>query len=95
MCMCADEYLCYECEEFVKGEVKDLLHKYKDEILDSCDWWWGLDKFSINVFCQEDEPFEPDARFEINVYKVGENGMDDYSIQWDLPSLTRQQLRIL
>ena len=95
MCQCdkPNGYLCFECEQYVAGEVKDLLHRYKYEIAKDGDWWYGLPDYSINVFCYDEGGWEkPDALFEINVYRVGENGMDDYSIQWDLPPLTRQEL---
>ena len=97
MCQCdkPNHYLCFECESYLKDAVYDLIHKYKNEILEDCDWWYGLEDYSVNVFCYEDEPYEPDALFEINIYRVGENGMDDYSDQYDLPSMTRKEIRLL
>jgi len=67
-----------------------LIRKHKDEILKDRDWWYGIPEYSINVHdCNEDDIFH------INVYEVGENGMDDYSHWEDLPSLTKQELKAL
>jgi hypothetical protein len=92
-----DGYLCFYCEEFLKDAVKDAMKLHKTEILDTCDWWWGLTDYSINVFCNEEggNQDEPDALFQINIYKVGENGMDDYSMQYDLDPMTRKEIRLL
>jgi hypothetical protein len=56
-----------------------------------------LTDYSINVFCNEEggNQDEPDALFQINIYKVGENGMDDYSMQYDLDPMTRKEIRLL
>jgi len=67
-----------------------LIRKYKDEILRERDWWFGLAEYSINVHDYNDEDV-----FHINIYKVGENGMDDYTHSEDLPSLTKKELKAL
>ena len=94
MCMCDkwEAYLCYTCEQYLVGEVKELLHRYKYEIARDGDWWHGLPEYSVNIFCHEDDSDKPNPTFHINIYKVGDNGMDDYSMQWDLPSITKREL---
>lgn len=64
-----------------------LIRKHKDEILRDRDWWYGIPEYSINV-----HDYNEDDIFHINVYEVGENGMDDYSRWEDLPSLTEREL---
>jgi len=101
MCQCdnQNDYLCFECEEFLKDAVKDLIHKHKNDILDTCDWWWAIgDQYDVNVFCYEDDCDRPEARFEINLYKLDQpNGTSSYdsSSQYDLPSMTRKEIRLL
>lgn len=67
-----------------------LIRKYKDEILRDRDWWFGLPEYTINVHDYTEQDI-----FSINVYKVGENGMDDYSHWENLPSLTKKELKAL
>ena len=79
---------------FMKDVVKNLIRIHKDEILEQEDWWYGLYNFSVNVHCLQDNSKSPDAVFSVNVYKVGEDGMDDYSIQWDLEPRTRKEIEL-
>jgi hypothetical protein len=67
-----------------------LIRKHKDEILKDRDWWYGIPEYTINV-----HDYNEDDIFHINVYELGENGMDDYSHWIDLPSLTKQELKAL
>jgi len=64
-----------------------LIKKHKHEILKSKDWWYGIPEYTINV-----HDYNENDIFHINVYEVGENGMDDYSHSIDLPSLTKEAL---
>ena len=98
MCMCdrGEGYVCFTCEEFLQDAVKDLIHKYKNDILDSNDWWWYVetanDGYDINVFCYEDDPESPEALFNVNLYRTG-HGFSAES-QYDLPSMTRREIRL-
>jgi hypothetical protein len=100
-CMCDknEGYMCFYCEEFLKDAVKDLIHTHKNDILETCDWWWSInDEYDINVFCPDDEPFEPDAVFSINLYKLDQpDGTSSYdsSSQYDLDPMTRKEIRLL
>ncbi len=67
-----------------------LIKKHRDEIIRDGDWWYGIPEYSINVFDYSDKNV-----FDINVYKVGENGMDDYSECFSLPSLTLEEIKAL
>jgi hypothetical protein len=67
-----------------------LIKKHKDEILRDRDWWYGIPEYTINVHDYNEKDI-----FHINVYEVGENGMDDYSHWEDLPSLTKKELKAL
>lgn len=80
MCMCDknEGYLCFYCETFLNQEVKELAQKYKSEIIRDGDWWHGLTDWSINIFADEDTP----GLYQVNAYRVGENGMDDYSADY-------------
>jgi hypothetical protein len=94
MCLCDKQYLCFYCECFLKSEVDDLLKKYGKEILEDGDWWYGLEDYSVNIHC--DEHFDdPNAIFNINIYRLGENGLDDYSFWFDLPPIKRNELEKL
>jgi hypothetical protein len=63
--------------------VDDLIAKYKDEIVKDRDWWWGLDKYSINIHSLNEDG---DDWYNVNVYKVDPvTGMDNYSEWFDLP----------
>ena len=102
MCMCdRDEgYLCFYCEDYIKDAVKDLVHKHKNDILESGDWWYAVntarDMYDVNVHCLDDENFEkPEAVFSINLYRLdqGDTSSYDSSVQWDLPSMTRREIR--
>lgn len=102
MCMCDkdNQYLCFECEEYLKGEIKDIIHKHKNDILDSCDWWWAIgDQYNVNIFCNEDDPDVPEALFTINLYKLDQpHGTSSYdsSSQYDLVEpMTRKEIRLL
>ena len=103
MCMCDkhEGYVCFYCETFLADAVKDLIHKHKNEILDSGDWWWAVntakDMYDVNVHCLDDENFEkPEAVFSINLYRLdqGDTSSYDSSVQWDLPSMTRREIRL-
>ena len=64
-------------------EADDLIAKYKDEIIDQGDWWWGTDTHSFNIHCLDDEC---DGWYNVNVYKVDPvTGMDNYEWMIDLP----------
>ena len=67
-----------------------LIKKHKHEILKDRDWWYGIPEYTINV-----HDYKENDIFHINVYEVGENGMDDYSHWIDLPSLTKEELKAL
>lgn len=103
-CMCDKDagYLCFYCEEFLKDAVKDLIHKHKNDILDTGEWWWAIDtandKYDINVHCLDDENFEkPEAVFSINLYRLDEGNTSSYeqSAQFDLEPMTRKEIRLL
>lgn len=103
MCMCDrdDDYLCFYCEEFLVGAVKDLIHVHKNEILDSGDWWWAVetvnDKYDVNVHCLDDDNFhKPDAVFSINLYRLNQEPTSSYdlSVQYDLDPMTRREIRL-
>lgn len=85
MCMCDKEnqYLCFFCEEFLNDQVKDLFKNYKHEIVRDGDWWHGFTDWSINIFQDEAKS----GVYTVNAYKVGDNGMDDYSECYTLDSL--------
>jgi hypothetical protein len=74
------------------NEVYALIHKHKNDILDTNDWWWAIGDYDLNVFCYEDDPESPDALFNINLYKIG-YGFSAES-QYDLPSMTRREIRL-
>ena len=99
MCLCdkPNHYMCFECECYLKDAVMDLIRQHKNDILDSCDWWWSIDNYDINVFCYEDEPFEPSAIFSINLYELDEGHTSSYEgkSQYDLPSITRKEIGLL
>jgi hypothetical protein len=80
-----------------KELVYKAIRQYKDEILEDCDWWFTVDNYDLNVFCYEDEPFEPDAVFNINLYELDEEHTSSYEkkAQYDLPSLTRKEIDLL
>ena len=64
-------------------EADDLIAKYKDEIIDQGDWWYGTDTHSFNIHSMEDEC---DGWYNVNVYKVDPvTGMDNYEWMIDLP----------
>ena len=101
MCMCDEpnNYLCFECECFYKDAVFQLIYEHKNEILEEGDWWWTINSYDINIHCQDDENFyEPDAVFKINLYKLDRpDGTSSYGkdVQWDLPPMTRKQIRLM
>lgn len=103
-CMCdkGEGYMCFYCEEYLKGEAKDLIHKFKNEILDTGDWWYAIktanDMYDINVHCLDDENFEkPEAVFSINLYRLDLGDTSSYttSVQFDLEPMTRKEIRLL
>lgn len=83
----------------MKGEVKDLIHKHKNDILETCEWWWAIgDRYDVNVFCNEEDCEHPDALFQINLYKLDQpHGTSSYdsSSQYDLEPMTRKEIRLL
>jgi hypothetical protein len=85
MCLCdrEDKYLCFFCETFLNDQAKDLFKKYKQEIVRDGDWWHGLTDWSINIFQDEEKPW----LYVVNAYRVGANGMDDYSDSYILDSV--------
>lgn len=99
MCTCDkdNQYLCFECECYLVDAVKDLIHVHKNDILDSGDWWWAIDdQYDINIFCYEDDPDSPEARFEINLYKLNQYPTSSYDLtsQYDLDPMTRREIRL-
>lgn len=80
------------------SEVYKLIHDHKNEILDSQDWWWAIGNKDINIHCLDDDTWElPDAVYSINLYELNENGTSSYdsSVQYDLPPMTRREIRLL
>jgi hypothetical protein len=80
-----------------KKLVLATIKKYKDEILDQCDWWYGLEHHDINVFCLDDEPYDTDAVFHINIHTLGDNGVNDMFEEQQnmMQSMTREELGLL
>lgn len=78
-------------------EVLAIIKQYKEEILEDCDWWYGFDHHDINVFCNDDEPFQLEALFHINVYTLGDRGVDNMyeEVENMMPPLTRLGIRML
>jgi hypothetical protein len=97
MCDKPNHYLCFYCEEYLKDAVKDVIHKHKNEILDSQDWWWAIDGYDLNVHCLQDNSDEPDAIFSINLYRLDEESLSSYESkdQYDLEPMTRREIRLL
>lgn len=83
--------------ESIKAEVYEAMKCHKNEILEDCDWWWTVGNYDLNVHCQDDEPYEPDAVFKINLYELdmGETSSYTKKSQHDLPSMTRKEIRLL
>jgi hypothetical protein len=77
--------------------VYAVIKRYKNEILEDCDWWYKFEFYDMNVHCQDDEPYEPDALFQINLYELNEHGLGDFEekSQTNLPSMTRMEIRLL
>jgi len=103
-CMCDkdENYLCFYCEEYLKDKAKELIHKFKNEILDTGDWWYAIetanDKYDINVHCLDDENFEkPEAVFSINLYRLdlGDTSSYKFDVQFDLEPMTRKEIETL
>lgn len=93
-----DGYLCFYCECYLKDAVKDAIHAHKNEILDTCDWWWTVGgEYDVNVHCLDDNADEPDAIFSINLYRLDKGNTSSYeqSVQWDLEPMTRKEIRLL
>lgn len=78
-------------------EVYDLIHKHKNDILETKDWWWAIDGYDINVHCLDDNADEPDALFSINIYELdrGNTSSYDTDVQFDLKPMTRKEIRLL
>lgn len=78
-------------------EVYKVIHDYKNEILESCDWWWSVGNYDLNVHCLDDNADEPEAIFSINLYELdlGEASSYEQSVQFDLPPMTRKEIRLL
>lgn len=107
-CMCdkGEGYVCFFCEDYLKSVVKDLIHEHKNEILDSCDWWWSIetarDTYDLNVHCyddnyEEDGRLSPDAVFSINLYRLDLGDTSSYTtnVRFDLEPMTRKEIRLL
>lgn len=93
-----ENYLCFYCECYLKDSVKDLIHEHKNEILETKDWWWAIDNaYDVNIFCYEDDCDHPEARFEINLYKLNRGDTSSYEqdAQYSLPHMTRMEIRLL
>jgi len=102
MCDRGEGYVCFFCEEFLKDKAKDLIHQFKNEILDTGDWWYAIetthDTYDINVHCLDDENFEkPEAVFSINIYRLDLGDTSSYTtnVQFDLEPMTRKEIRLL
>ena len=98
MCMCDNNYLCFECECYLQDAVKDLIHKHKNDILDSQDWWWSIDnEYDVNIHCLDDEWEQPEAVYSINLYRLDDEGSSSYESkdQYDLEPMTRKEIRLL
>jgi hypothetical protein len=80
-----------------KNLVYSIIKKYKDEIFDTTDWWYGFDHHDINVFCLDDEPYQLEAVYQINVYTLGDRGVDDMFEEEEnmMPPITRIGIRML
>lgn len=79
-------------------EVYGLIHKFKNEILDTGDWWYAIDGHDINVHCLDDENFDqPEAIFSINLYELDLGDTSSYTkgVQFDLEPMTRKEIRLL
>jgi hypothetical protein len=75
-----------------------LIKQHKNDILDTGDWWWTIDGHDINVHCLDDENFEnAEAVFSINLYELDLGDTSSYTKneQFDLPPLTRREIRLL
>jgi len=88
----------YASEE--EEELEDLIYQtikcYRHEILASGDWWYGFENHSIHVHCPDDKnPKHLRTKHTINVYKVGENKMDDYTEHWNLAPMTTKEMLAL
>ena len=81
--------------------MKELIHKYKNDILDTKDWWWAVEtaknKYDVNVHCLDDNADEPDAIFSINLYRLDQGNTSSYDtdVQFDLEPMTRKEIRLL
>jgi hypothetical protein len=99
-----DGYLCFYCEVYLKDTVKDVIHKFKNEILDTGDWWYAVntahDTYDVNVHCLDDDNWrEPDAVFSINLYRLdldlGDTSSYHSKVQYDFDPMTRKEIRLL
>jgi hypothetical protein len=70
-----------EENEQLQQTANELIQKYKAEIVEEGDWWYGTDEHSFNIHCPDE-----DGWYQINVYKVDPvTGMDNYEWMIDLP----------
>lgn len=82
----------------VRDEVYKLIHDYKNEILKDGDWWHCLDNHYLNVYCPDEDSFtQPDAIYRVNLYELDRGDTSSYSqdVQFDLPTMTRKEIRLL
>jgi hypothetical protein len=79
-----------------KELVYKVIHDYKNEILDTGDWWYAVDGYDLNVHCPDDWE-NPLALYHINLYELDEEGLSSYHSekQYDLPQMTRREIRLL
>ena len=69
-----------EENEQLQQTANELIQKYKAEIVQEGDWWYGTDEHSFNIHCPDE-----DGWYQINVYKVDPvTGMDNYEWMIDL-----------
>ena len=80
-----------------KNEVYAVIKQYEQEILEQLDWWYGFEHHELNIFCNEDNPYLPDSLFHINLYTLGENGVNDMyeEVVNEMPPMTRLQIKSL
>lgn len=81
----------------INEQVYKIIRDHKNEVLDSCDWWWAIDGYDINVHCLDDNFDQPDAIFSINLYELDHGRTSSYDLraQYDLTPMTRKEIRLL